>query len=201
MDHVVYLVHDLDEAAARIGTALGVTFPVGGSHPGGTANKVCAFEDLTYVELVSAVPGSPIAERVARSLDERGEHIVRWAVRCAPEDIDALADMLELGTQPGGVERDDGSTGTWTIAQSSDDNARGAPFLIAYDSPPEIRAEVLGRGGFSDGQLTWIECSGPSIEPWRDLIDDVEVRQVEGDHDRVIRVGLQINAQNHSLPL
>ena len=40
-----------------------------------------------------------------------------------------------------------------------------------------------------------------SIEPWVDLIDALEVRRVEGADDRVIRVGVQINAEHHSLPL
>lgn len=200
MDHVVYLVHDLDEAAVRIGEALGVSFPHSGSHPHGTANRVCVFDDLSYIELLVARPGTPIAERVSRRLADRGEHIVRWAVRCPPEDIEGLADRLDLRLESGGVEREDGSTGTWTTATSANTDALGSPFLIAY-SDVEERRERFEREPFADGRFTWVDCSGPSIGPWLGLIDGIEVRHVAGQDDRVVRVGAQIDGAHHVLPI
>ena len=201
IDHVVYLVRDLDEAASRLGAALGVSFGLRGTHPQGTVNRVFKFDDLSYVELLAATPGSLIAERIERLLDERGEHVARWAVRCDPEEIGVLADMLDLTTQPGSIERDDGARGSWTIANSVDDDARGSPFLIAYDEDIGSREERLARDGSVDGRLTWIECSGASIEPWRNLIEGIDVRPVAGEHDRVTRVGLRVNGVDHVLPL
>ena len=55
IDHVLYAVRDLDEAASRLATEWGLATSDGGRHPGhGTANRIVPLGS-DYIELIAIV--------------------------------------------------------------------------------------------------------------------------------------------------
>ena len=60
LDHVVYGVTDLAEAAARLETEHGLRFIPGGRHPGGTVNSVAPLAPPQLRAVAIASPGGEV---------------------------------------------------------------------------------------------------------------------------------------------
>jgi hypothetical protein len=139
VDHVIYVVDDLDVAAARFMDELGLGSVVGGRHPGwGTANRIVPLGQQ-YVELVAVADraeaaGSDFGHSVMRSA-ARGGGLAGWAV--ASDDLEGIARRLNLGITRGERTRPDGSTLRWRFAGVARALATGAlPFFIQWDALP-----------------------------------------------------------------
>lgn len=180
IDHAVYAVRDLDEAAARFRRDLGLDSTDGGRHPGqGTANRIVPL-GADYLELIAVVDDDEASRSVfGRVLAERLVNGEGWfAVAVATDDVDAVARRLGLVVAEGGRERPDGTVLRWRSAGL--DDARRAPwlpFFIQWDVPAElhpgrtraghgVRAEGIARievAGEAAGLRGWLGGAGLPI--------------------------------------
>lgn len=159
LDHVVIRVNDLD-AAIRDYTELGFTVVPGGEHPGlGSRNALIAFEDGSYLELITfrnsesrrLMPKHVRARELAASehtpmerhwlaWESAPEGLVDFALR--PSSIDtaireAASRGLKLeGPIPGGRTRPDGKRVSWQMALP---DSFDLPFLCADVTPRSLR--------------------------------------------------------------
>ena len=85
IDHVIYGTADLDLAAARVATELGLSAVAGGRHEGlGTHNRIVPLGDGSYIELLAVAnpdeaEGSAIGAALQAAI-ARAEGLVGWAV-------------------------------------------------------------------------------------------------------------------------
>jgi hypothetical protein len=173
LDHVVYAVPDLDEAAVRFRGEFGLDSTEGGRHQRwGTANRIVPLGDQ-YVELVAAVD-EPMAAETAfgRGVLERAARGGGWFTLAAvADDLDAVASRLGLEVGSGSRARPDGETVRWRMA-GLDDPRRETwmPFFLTWDvsdalhpgrarAGHAVRATGLGRvevGGDAERLRTWL---------------------------------------------
>jgi glyoxalase-like protein len=182
LDHVIYGVRDLDEAAAILNREHGLGFLRGGRHPGGTVNSVAPLAPPRYLELLAVEElGDEVSREFAR-LIEGGRTLLGWGIEA--DDIEAVAERLGRPVEPGSIVYDDGSTGSWRFVEDPDDLS--LPFFISYDADPVARRErwasrvdEAANGAF--GGFSFVEVGGDrhQIEA---LLGDVElaVRFVDG---------------------
>ena len=173
LDHVVYAVPDLDDAAVRFREEFGLDSTDGGRHERwGTANRIVPLSGQ-YLELVSAVD-EPMAAETAfgRGVLDRAARGGGWfTIAAVADDLDAVATRLGLEVGSGSRTRPDGQTVRWRMA-GLDDPRREAwmPFFLIWDISDElhpgraraghgVRATGLGRvevGGDADRLRTWL---------------------------------------------
>lgn len=182
LDHVVYAVRDLDEAAERWRREHGLGSVVGGRHTGwGTANRIVPLGG-GYVELISVVdPAEASGSSFGRSMLERLDAGEGWfMIVASTDDLDAIAGRLALEVTPGERRRPDGGTIRWRAAGFEDPRREPwMPFFIAWDIPPELhpgRTPVDHRTRPSG--IDWVEVEG----------DEGRLRDWLGDGDLPIRV-------------
>lgn len=191
IDHVIYGVHDLDAAAARLNAEHELGFVRGGRHPGGTANSIAPLEPPQYLELISvADPAGESAQMIQRAMDGE-ERLVGWAIE--PDDLDAVAARLGLEPFVGSIENPNGSTGSWRLVGDTQDNAY--PFFIEYDGDPEVRRRRWAERRAESGNnwvraITFVEV-GADPDRMRAWIGDdtIPVRCLQGEQG-VLAVGL-----------
>ena len=173
LDHVVYAVTDLDQAAVRFREEFGLDSTEGGRHERwGTANRIVPLGDQ-YLELVAAVD-EPVAAETAfgGGVLECAAVGGGWFTMAAvADDLDAVATRLRLEVGSGSRTRPDGQTVRWRMA-GLDDPRREAwmPFFLIWDVPDElhpgraraghgVRATGLSRvevGGDAQRLRTWL---------------------------------------------
>jgi hypothetical protein len=172
VDHVVYAVRDLEEAATRFSEEFGLGSVVGGRHPGwGTANRIVPLGQ-SYVELVAVVDrseaaasdfGRPVMEAIAT-----GHRLVGWAV--ATDDLRSIASRLNLEVTRGSRTRPDGSTLTWRLAGVAHALATGAlPFFIQWDGTSELHPGAAAADyRASPRGISWIEVAAEkeALQAW-----------------------------------
>jgi hypothetical protein len=164
LDHVVFAVPDLDEAAVRFRKEFGLDSIEGGRHERwGTANRIVPLGDQ-YLELVAAVDEQMAAETAfGRGVLERAAGGGGWFTMAAiADDLDAVASRLGIGVDSGSRTRPDGQTVRWRMA-GLDDQRREPwmPFFLTWDVPDELhpgRARA-GHGVRATG-LAWVEVGG-----------------------------------------
>jgi len=191
IDHVIYGVHDLDAAAARLNGELGLGFIRGGRHPGGTANSVAPLEPPQYLELIAVADrAGEMAAVVEREMGGE-ERFIGWAI--VPDDLDAVAARLGVEPTDGSIENPDGSTGSWRIVGNPDDTAY--PFFIEYEGDADLRRRHWAERRAESGNnwvrsVTFVEV-GADAARMRAWIgdDEISVRCIEGEHG-VLAVGL-----------
>ena len=173
LDHVVYAVRDLHEAAVRFREAFGLDSVDGGRHEGwGTANRIVPLGDQ-YLELVAAVHESKAAQTAfGRGVLERAARGGGWfTIAAVADDLDAVATRLGLEVGSGSRTRPDGQIVRWRMA-GLDDPRREAwmPFFLIWDISDElhpgraraghgVRATGLARvevGGDAERLRTWL---------------------------------------------
>src|SRR3954465_2603817 len=99
IDHVIYATADLDGAAARIETDLGLPAVGGGRHEGlGTHNRIVPLGE-GYLELLAIADpqeaaGSDLGRAVQRRIAEVGDGLLGWAV--AVDDVGPHAARLGI---------------------------------------------------------------------------------------------------------
>jgi hypothetical protein len=118
VDHVIYVVPDLDSGAAEFLDRFGLGSVAGGRHPGwGTGNRIVPLGE-SYVELVAVVDRTEAADsefgRGVLETSARGERLAGWAV--ATGDLDTVARRLGHEITAGSRVRPDGSTLSWRLA-------------------------------------------------------------------------------------
>jgi len=107
LDHVVYAVHDLDQAAVRFREEFGLESTEGGRHERwGTANRIVPLGDQ-YLELVAAVDDHVAAETAfGRGVLEHAAGGGGWfTIAVVTDELEAVASRLELAATTGSSPR------------------------------------------------------------------------------------------------
>jgi hypothetical protein len=188
MDHVIYAVDDLDEAGAGLFDREGLASVPGGRHEGwGTANRIVPLGD-TYLELIAVVDvdeaeGSEFGRGVRRAETEE-RSLVGWVV--ATDDIDAVAERLDLEVEEKSRETADGETLRWRVAGIERAMKTGAlPFFVQWDVPPEQRPNAAEVRHEADVEgIAWVEvCADDrdAVEEWLGDDHELPLRLTEGD--------------------
>jgi hypothetical protein len=194
LDHVVYAVPDLDEAAVRFRGEFGLDSTEGGRHERwGTANRIVPLGDQ-YLELVAAVDEPKAAETVfGRGVFEHAARGGGWfTIAAVADDLDAVASRLGLEVGWGSRTRPDGRTVRWRMA-GLDDQRREPwmPFFLTWDILDELhpgRARA-GHGVRATG-LAWVEVGGDAerLRTWLGG-DELPIR-VTDDEPGIHRVAI-----------
>lgn len=172
IDHVVLGVRDLDEAARRLLTDLGLGSVFGGHHVGwGTGNLIVPLGS-SYVELLGVVDEeqarhSLLGRRVLSTVED-GDRLLGWCVAVDP--FDQVVDRLGLEASEGSRVRPDGTTLQWRTAgleEAMADPSR--PFFITWLVPEALhpgRTTVFHPA--APRGLAWVEVRGdePAIRSW-----------------------------------
>ena len=182
IDHVVYAVRDLDEAAMRFRTEFGLDSVVGGRHARwGTANRIVPLGEQ-YLELIGVVDEDEAAATTfGRSVLERTEAGDGWyTIAVASDDVVLIGERLGLEVDAGSRERPDGEVLRWRMA-GLDDPRREAwmPFFLTWDVPGSLHpgSARAGHGVRAEG-VAWVEVAG----------DAERLRAWLGDEELPIRV-------------
>src|SRR6188472_1197857 len=122
LDHVIYATADLDAAASRIESELGLATVGGGRHEGhGTHNRIVplggGYLELLAVADAQEAEGSPFGQGLLRRLHREGEGWLAWVV--AVEDVEAVA--RRLGTPVTTLRRAGLSARLTGVADAMDD--------------------------------------------------------------------------------
>lgn len=144
LDHVVWAVPSIGDAADRLLTNHGLRTLPGGVHPAwGTRNAVIPL-DGAYLELVEvADPQAPrvgFTARVAEVADAGGG-LALWCERV--DDIEAEAAVRGYEVVPGTRQNPDGSVLSWRVAGLPQACATPVlPFLIQWDDPDAMPGAI-----------------------------------------------------------
>jgi hypothetical protein len=199
LDHVVYVVENLDTAVAEIERTYGVVSLPGGIHPEGTTNRVVPLRGSQYFEFITA------HDREACEKDEIGRQVLSvmaqggglrwWSLRT--DRIESLASRSGLELVPGTIQDPDGTIRDLGPSLDAPDDHNGAlPFFSQYAEDLTERAAVwderFERAAHPSGAaaLAWVEVAvDESI--LRDWVGGafVPVRTVPGD-EGIKAVGL-----------
>ena len=172
---MIYATADLDAAAGRVESELGLEARGGGRHEGlGTHNRIVPLGD-GYLELVAVADaqeaaGSDFGRGVAARLAQGGDGLLGWVV--AVDDVDSVA--RRLGTTITTIRRAGLSARVTGLAEAMREPF--LPFFISRD--PGVPDP--GGDGDADG-ITWIEVGGDAtrLEGWLDG-SPLPVRVVDG---------------------
>ena len=164
IDHVVYAVADLDEAAVRFRQAYGLDSVAGGRHERwGTANRIVPLGDQ-YLELVAVVdPGQAGASGFGHDVLERVGQGGGWlTLAVETDDLEEIATRLGLEVDSGSRTRPDGRVVRWRMAAV--DEARRdpwMPFFLAWDVPEDLHPGRARAGhGVRPQGIAWVEIAG-----------------------------------------
>ena len=172
---MIYAAVDLDAAAARIESKLGLVAGGGGRHEGlGTQNRIVPLGG-GYLELLGvADPEEAATSEFGRGLLERlargGDGLLGWVV--AVDDVDSAA--RRLGTTISTIRRAGLSARLTAVAEAMQEPF--LPFFICRD--PGVPDPGIGGDA---GGITWIEVAGDArwLQRWLDF-DRLPVRVVDG---------------------
>jgi len=194
LDHVVYAVPDLDEAAVRFREEFGLDSTEGGRHERwGTANRIVPLGDQ-YLELVAALD-EPVAAETAfgRGVLERASEGGGWfTIAVATDEIESVASRLALDIGTGSRTRPDGEVVRWRMAGLEDPRREPwMPFFLTWDIPAELhpgRARA-GHGVRAEG-IGWVAVGGDA-ERLRDWLGGEELPiRVTDDEPGIHRVAI-----------
>lgn len=156
IDHVVVLVHRLEEAIASY-QAQGFQVVVGGEHPGGTHNALVGFADGAYLELLAfREPERPHVHRWYRFLAS-GPGLID--VCLASDDLTGEVERLKgrglsyQGPSEGRRRRPDGQVVEWRGATPSDERTGALPFLIEDVTPRQLRVPSGAEAQHANGAV------------------------------------------------
>ena len=193
LDHVVFAVPDLDEAAVRFREAFGLDSTEGGRHERwGTANRIVPLGDQ-YVELVAVVDETAARTGFGRGVLERARDGGGWlTIAAVAEDLDAVAARLGLEIGSGSRTRPDGEILRWRSAGLDDPRREPwMPFFLAWDVPEELHpARARAGHGVRAQGIAWVEVGGDA-ERLREWLggEELPIRLIEGEPG-VRRVGV-----------
>jgi catechol 2,3-dioxygenase-like lactoylglutathione lyase family enzyme len=158
LDHVIYVTSDLDAAAARVESELGLGAVRGGRHEGhGTHNRIVALGG-GYLELMAIADpeeaaASPIGEAVLERLAGVGDGLFAWCI--AVDDVERVAERL--GLEVTAIAREGLTARLVGVAEALRNPV--LPFFIERDKG------VLDPGAGGDaGGITWLQVAGDREE-------------------------------------
>ena len=148
MDHVIYAVDDLDEAAAGLFDREGLASVPGGRHEGwGTANRIVPLGP-DYLELVGVVDRQAAeASSFGRLVLDAGDGLVGWSI--GTDDLDRVASRLGLEIVRGKRKRPDGVRLTG-IDHFQRDVSHVLRIQVIQETLDKVRILVLPAPGYSE---------------------------------------------------
>ena len=178
LDHLVYVVPDLDAGVARFAEATGVQPVYGGAHVGlGTANYLVGLHPagwadeptpLTYLEILGPDPEQEIGANVVRPLEVDRVDAARlqtWAIH--PQGFDgvlerAAASGVDVGEVRAMSRRTpEGDLLEWRLTMRAQLPFAGLqPFLIDWGSSPHPATRELPVLGLESLTLTHPDADG-----------------------------------------
>ena len=186
VDHVVYAVRDLDDAAAGFREAYGLDSVAGGRHDRwGTANRIVPLGD-DYVELVAAIDrDAAAASGFGRAVIERADAGGGWVTfAVATDDLDAIASRLGLEVTAGSRTKPDGTVLRWRGAGLDDPRREPSmPFFLAWDVPGELHPGRARAGhGVRARAIAWVEVGGDAerLRSWLGG-EELPIRVTDGE--------------------
>jgi Glyoxalase-like domain len=188
IDHAIYAVGDLDEAAEEIFEREGLASVPGGRHEGwGTANRIVPLGE-SYLELIAVVDRDEAEEsdfgRAVLKAQAEDKPLVGWVL--ATDDIDAVAGRLDLEVESKSRERADGSKLSWRLAGLKAAMDSGLlPFFVEWEGSSEHHPGAAEAEHDADPEgIAWIEVTTDDEERLREWLgdfDDPRLRITEGD--------------------
>jgi hypothetical protein len=154
LDHVIYATTDLDAAAARVESEIGLSAIPGGRHEGhGTHNRIVplggGYLELMAIADADEAAASPIGEPVLDRLEAHGDGLFAWCI--AVDDVERVADRL--GQRVTAIAREGLTARLAGVVEALRNPV--LPFFIERDEG------VLDPGGGGDaGGITWVEVAG-----------------------------------------
>lgn len=154
IDHVIYATADLDEAAARVESELGLSVVPGGRHEGhGTHNRIVPLGG-GYLELMAVADpdeaaDSPMGSAVQARLTEQGDGLFAWVI--VLDGVEQFADRLGLPLIT--VAREGLSARVAGLAEALRNPV--LPFFLERDDGVPDPGEGADVGG-----ITWLEVAG-----------------------------------------
>jgi hypothetical protein len=198
LDHVLFAVTDLADAARAIEAELGLMAIGGGRHPSwGTANRIVPLGDA-YLELVAVVDptvamDSPFGRWVTGSQSD-GIRPVGWAVRT--QELDEVASRLDLEVEAGSRTGQD-EVVSWRLAGVAEAATEPAlPFFIEWAPGTRLPGQADHVHAFGEVTIAEIRLSGDplqiqrwlgadqvpiDIRPGASAITSVVLRSTSGD--------------------
>lgn len=161
LSQVIYGVHDLDAASARI-AARGLTVLDGGRHPGlGTANRIVPlgsayFEILGIVDEDEARANSYGMALLRQIAD--GDRLVRWSLRT--DEIETVAAARGLTPEARSRRRPDGTLLTWRAAGLALALTEGwLPFFMQWDNPAHYPGLLPADHLSQPHEIAWLSLT------------------------------------------
>ena len=154
IDHVIYATADLDEAAARVESELGLSVVPGGRHEGhGTHNRIVplggGYLELMAVADPNEAADSPMGSAVQARLTEQGDGLFAWVI--ALDGVEKFAGRLGLTVIT--VAREGLSARVAGLAEALRNPV--LPFFLERDEGVADPGEGADAGG-----ITWLEVAG-----------------------------------------
>jgi hypothetical protein len=185
IDHLVIVVDDLDRAADDY-RRLGFNAVFGGKHPVGSHNALIAFEDGSYLEIISFYQESP-DHRWWEPL-KKGERLVDYCMQTDDLARDTRK-LRECGVVindpvPWSRIRPDGYELKWLLSLATGSHRGIAPFLIQDMTPREERIPRRWQhenGAAGIGTLTVAVSELSKVDHWYRTIMEKEPQPVADD--------------------
>jgi hypothetical protein len=176
IDHVIYATADLDAAAARVASEIGIAAIAGGRHDRiGTHNLIVPLGG-GYLELLAVADPqeaarSTLGSAIQRRIAEHGDGLFAWAV--VVDDVTPVAQRLE--TEVTTISRKGLTARLTGVAEAMREPT--LPFFICRDHGIRDPSDAGGAGG-----IAWLEVGGDAgrLERWLDGAD-LPVRVVDGE--------------------
>ena len=154
IDHVIYATADLDEAAAKVESELGLSVVPGGRHEGhGTHNRIVplggGYLELMAVADENEAADSPMGSAVQARLTEQGDGLFAWVI--VLDGVEQFADRLGLPVIT--VAREGLSARVAGLAEALRNPV--LPFFLERDEGVADPGEGADAGG-----ITWLEVAG-----------------------------------------
>ena len=154
IDHVIYATPDLDEAAAKVESELGLSVVPGGRHEGhGTHNRIVplggGYLELMAVADPNEAADSPMGSAVQARLTEQGDGLFAWVI--VLDGVEQFADRLGLPVIT--VAREGLSARVAGLAEALRNPV--LPFFLERDEAVADPGEGADAGG-----ITWLEVAG-----------------------------------------
>lgn len=182
IDHVIYGVVDVDEAADRLRREYGLGSLPGGIHLGGTTNRLVPLAPPTFLELLG-IGDTALADGswLARALNGR-DRPLWWAI--GVDDIQEPARRLGMPVGAATMEFQEGGQSSFRVVGMP---LYPLPFFIQYGQDWEERRRVWGERlvraehDVAPGEITFVEV-GAVASQLHDWIGspDLPVRVLDG---------------------
>jgi hypothetical protein len=187
VDHVLIVVHDLDDAAERLYERTGLASAAGGRHAGhGTGNRIVPLGN-SYLELMTVVDraeaaASPAGSWLEQRLVQFGEGPAGLCLRT--DDLEAVAQRTGHPSLPMSRTRPDGVRLDWHLVGREAAFSAGLPFFIEWhiDDADHPGRTVVEHRRAPTG-IEWVELGGDEerLASWLGPHEDeLPLRHVDG---------------------